>query len=105
VFCCTSEVLESVLTLASLTPSVASARETSATVVGRSYVTVTSVPPVNDKPRRSACEGWKPPPGACVACQNSATTPSAMIAYEIVETVRNHPTTFQFNRRKNIPKR
>jgi hypothetical protein len=28
--------------------------------------------------------------------------PIAMTAYEIAETVRNHPTTFQLSRRKNI---
>src|SRR6185437_11703861 len=29
------------------------------------------------------------------------TKPARMTAYEIVETIRNHPTTFQFRRRKS----
>src|SRR6202163_4139679 len=86
---------ESVLTRASATPTLVSAATSVSFATGLVNFTVTSVPPVNDSPSRSgepSFTQWKP----------MKSKPAKMTAYEIAETVRNHPTTFQLRRRKNI---
>ena len=78
-----------------MTPIVASAATRLSLVMGRVNFALTSVPPVNESPSRS---------GAPVRTKLKIiiAIPSAIMAYEIAETVRNQPTTFQFRRRKNI---
>src|SRR5579872_1843591 len=90
----TSPVLVSVLIRSSPTPIVERAEAICVCVTLRSNLSVTSVPPVNERPSRS---------GAPVLCQCTPIVmrPAAITTYEIAETIRNQPTMFQFRRRKN----